>query len=203
MVKWICMEATLKTSPLSQLIARAILHLLSWRVDVVLPPSPKFIMVGAPHTSGWDLFFAVLLMHASGIKIHFVGKDSLFHGPFGVFMRWLGGIPVQRHAKGNFVQQLVDVFNRSTNLVIAISPEGTRGKIDYWRTGFYYIALGAGVPIALGFVDYENRVVGIGPSFYPTGDLAADFELVKKFYIGIQGRHPKRQGEIRIREIQG
>lgn len=193
------MELTLKTSRFSQVLANFLLRLISWRVDAYVPGTSKYILIGAPHTSGWDLFYALLLMHSTGIKMNFVGKESLFRWPLGVLMRWLGGIPVKRNAKNNFVQQIVDVFNKSTDLVVTIAPEGTREKAEYWRTGFYYIALGAGVPIALGFVDYENRVVGIGPHFYPSGDIQADFEIIREFYSGIKGRYPQRQGEIKIR----
>jgi len=194
------MELTLQTSRFSQVVANLFLRLISWRVDAIIPSASKYILIGAPHTSGWDLLFAVLLMHSTGIRMHFIGKESLFRWPLGIFMRWLGGIPVKRHSNNNFVQQIVDVYNRSTDLVITIAPEGTREKADYWRTGFYYIALGAGIPIAMAFVDYENRVVGIGPSLTPCGDIRADFEIIKKFYTGIQGKHPKRQGKIKIRE---
>lgn len=164
-----------------------------------MPSMPKYVLVGAPHTSGLDLFFVILLMHATGIKLHWVGKDTLFRWPIEGVMRWLGGIPVNRRSKNNFVQQVVDTFNRFDELVIAISPEGTRSKTEYWRTGFYYIALGAGVPIAMGFIDYPEKVVGIGPTFYPSGDLHADFIQIQAFYAGKTGRRPGKKGEIKLR----
>lgn len=145
----------------------------------------------------------MLLSHAAGIKVHWVGKDTLFKRPFGGILRKLGGIPVNRRSRSNFVQQVVDVFNKQKELVVAIAPEGTRDNVPYWKTGFYYIALGAGVPIALGFIDYAERVVGIGPTLFPSGDIHADFEQIKTFYAGKVGKHPHRQGKIQLRPSDG
>jgi 1-acyl-sn-glycerol-3-phosphate acyltransferase len=193
------MDTTLQINRFTQLLATAALRMKSWKLDVQLPLAPKFVLVGAPHTSSLDLFYALLLSHGAGIKLHWIGKDSLFRWPLGGAMRWLGGIPVKRNASQNFVTQMVNVFNKMEKLVVAIAPEGTRGKADHWKTGFYYIALGAGVPVALGFVDYKERTVGIGPSLYPSGDINADFEQIRSFYASKTGRHPHLQGEPRIR----
>ena len=193
------MDLTLQTNRFTQSLAMATLRLKSWKLDVNMPAAPKFVLVGAPHTSGLDLFYALMLAHGTGIKMNWIGKESLFRWPLGGPMRWLGGIPVQRHSRQNFVQQVVDIFNRLERLVIAIAPEGTRGKADHWKTGFYYIAQGAGVPIALGFVDYKDKIVGIGPTIYPSGDIHADFTQIKAFYAGKTGRYPHLQGEARIR----
>lgn len=193
------MELSLQRYNGTQALARAILRLISWRVNVTLPKPRKYVLIGAPHTSGWDLFYTILLELATGIKIHWVGKDSLFKWPLGIFMRWLGGIPVDRRSRNNFVGQIVEMFHQHQDLVIAVAPEGSRGKTEYWKTGFYYIAIGAGVPIALGYVDYLEKVVGIGPVIMPSGDIHADFSLIKEFYMGKKGKHPHRQGEIQIR----
>lgn len=182
----------------SQTLARACLRLQSWNLSITLPASPKFVLIGAPHTSNWDLLSAMLLKYASGLNLHWIGKDTLFRWPLGVLLRRLGGIPVNRRSSNRFVDQVVDNFNRIDDLVIAIAPEGTRAKTSYWRTGFYYIALGAHVPVALGFIDSGRKTIGIGPSFMPTGDIQADFHLIKEFYSGIQGRRPEKQGEIRL-----
>ena len=192
-------ELSLQTNSYLQILAKTILRLVSWKLEVTLPPDPKFVLVGAPHTSTLDLFYTLLMTHATGIQLHWIGKDSLFRWPLGGLMRWLGGIPVNRRSSNNFVQQIVDLYNQSERLIIAIAPEGTRGKADYWKTGFYYIALGAGVPIALGFIDYHERVVGIGPCLYPTGDIQTDFVKLNEFYSNVTGRHPEKQGEVRIK----
>ena len=182
----------------SQSLAKVILRLISWRLEVIYPAAPKYVLIGAPHTSGWDLFYALLLKYGAGIKMHWIGKDTLFRWPLGVILRWLGGIPVNRRSKNNFVQQVVDTFDKREEIVVAMAPEGTRSRTQYWKTGFYYIALGAEVPIALGFIDYRRKVVGIGPTITPSGDLQADFPQFKAFYKGISGRHPELQGEARI-----
>jgi 1-acyl-sn-glycerol-3-phosphate acyltransferase len=193
------MELSLPASTFSQALALAALRLKSWKLNVTLPTSQKFVLVGAPHTSNWDLLSALLIKYGAGLNMHWIGKDSAFRWPVGGVMRRLGGIPVNRRSSNNFVNQIVEVFNRMENLVVAIAPEGTRSKTGYWKTGFYYIALGARVPIALGYVDYGQKTVGIGPSFMPTGDIQADFQHIKNFYGGMKGKYPKLQGEIRLR----
>lgn len=186
----------------SQWLADTILRLISWQVDVSLPYARKFVLVGAPHTSGWDLFYTLLLKFSTGMELKWVGKDTLFTGPLGIIMRWLGGIPVDRRSRNNFVKQIVEQFHQREDLILAIAPEGSRGKTAYWKTGFYYIASGAQVPIALGYIDYPSRVVGIGPWLAPSGDIQADFSLIKAFYNGKTGRHPHKQGEIRLGDVE-
>lgn len=192
------MPSNTQKNTLSQKLADFVLRLISWQVDVTLPEARKYVVIGAPHTTGWDLFYLMLLKLSTGIDMKWVGKDTLFRWPLGVFMRWLGGIPVKRHSKNNFVEQIVAQFRQREELIIAIAPEGSRGKTSYWRTGFYYIALGADVPIALGFIDYPSRVVGIGPSLLPSGDIQVDFSKIKAFYGGKTGRYPERQGDIQL-----
>lgn len=192
------MPSNIQKNTLSQKLADFVLRLISWQVDVTLPEARKYVVIGAPHTTGWDLFYLMLLKLSTGIDMKWVGKDTLFRWPLGVFMRWLGGIPVKRHSKNNFVEQIVAQFRQREELIIAIAPEGSRGKTSYWRTGFYYIALGADVPIALGFIDYPSRVVGIGPSLLPSGDIQVDFSKIKAFYGGKTGRYPERQGDIQL-----
>jgi 1-acyl-sn-glycerol-3-phosphate acyltransferase len=157
------------------------------------------VLIGAPHTSNWDLFYALWLMQAAGVRGRFVGKDSLFRPPLGILMRWWGGVPVNRSLSSNFVQQMIEVFNRMDEFVLMIAPEGTRSQVDYWKTGFYYIALGAQVPIALAYVDYSTRTLGIGPTLYPSGDIQADFVQIKAFYADKKGKYPEKQGEIRLK----
>ena len=192
------MPSNTQKNTLSQKLADFVLRLISWQVDVTLPEARKYVVIGAPHTTGWDLFYLMLMKLSTGIDIKWVGKDTLFRWPLGVFMRWLGGVPVKRHSNNNFVEQIVAQFRQREELIIAIAPEGSRGKTSHWRTGFYYIALGADVPIALGFIDYPSRVVGIGPSLLPSGDIQVDFSKIKAFYGGKTGRYPERQGDIQL-----
>ena len=186
----------------SQHIGLAIAAVAGWRVQVPQPPPARCVIVGAPHTSSWDLPLTLLLMLAAGLRLRWIAKDTLFRGPLGWLLRALGGIPLNRRVRENFVEQMVTAFRASESLRLAISPEGTRRDAPHWKTGFYYIALGAGVPIVLGYADYRRRVVGLGPTLHPTGDLRADFESIRAFYRGIIGKHPERQGAIRIRETE-
>lgn len=180
-------------------LSRAILRLLGWRVEGNLPDTPKYVVIGAFHTTNWDFPLMLLLKSAIGLKVRWVGKHSLFRWPLGWLMRRLGGIPVDRRSPHNYVEQIVDAFRRRDELILVIAPEGTRKKTEYWKTGFYYIALGAGVPIALGFADYPRKVGGIGVSFMPTGDFEADLAQIRAFYADKRGLHTEKQGEIRIR----
>lgn len=194
---------SLSTSPVrsvSQALAQFILRLMGWKLQVELPDVPKYIVVGAPHTSNWDFVFTLLLMYGAGLTIYWIGKDSLFRPPFGALMRWLGGIPVVRDSRNDFVSQIVKLYRSRSELIIAISPEGTRSRTDYWKTGFYYIAQGAGIPIALGYVDFSKKQLGIGLSFYPSGDIQADFVKIKEFYADKRGKNSLLQGQIQLRD---
>jgi 1-acyl-sn-glycerol-3-phosphate acyltransferase len=182
-----------------QILARIILKLIGWRVEGSFPSTSKYILMGAPHTSNWDFPLGLLLMWATGRRFHFIGKDSLFRPPHGWFFRAMGGIPVYRDQRNNFVSQIVEVLNQSEDLIIVISPEGTRGKTSYWKTGFYYMALGAKIPIAAGFLDYEHKSMGIGLLLKPTGNLQADFGVLRAFYANIRGLHPEKQGPIELK----
>jgi 1-acyl-sn-glycerol-3-phosphate acyltransferase len=191
-----------RTLSFIQTIARAILRALSWELNVALPVNLKFVVIGAPHTSNLDFIFMLLLKYATGLKLHWIGKHTLFRPPFGKLMRWLGGIPVDRRSQNNFVDQIVEVINQHKEYVIAIAPEGTRSKSKYWRTGFYYIALGSGIPIAFGYIDYKEKVVGIGPGLYPSGDIHTDFDQIKKFYSNKTGKNPHLQGPLELHSKQ-
>ncbi len=184
---------------IAQIFAQAILRLLGWKIEARLPNSRKFVLVGAPHTSNWDFILMLLIMNALGLQLNWVGKDSLFNGSFGSLMHRLGGIPVDRSASHGFVDQMVAEFKRRQEMILVVAPEGTRGKSEYWKTGFYYIAQGANVPIALGYVDYAQKTGGIGATLQPSGDIQADMLPITRFYTGITGKYPQLQGEIRFR----
>jgi 1-acyl-sn-glycerol-3-phosphate acyltransferase len=190
----------IQESTLAQRVGRLILRLIGWRTEVISPPTSRYVMIGAPHTSNWDFFLMLLLMSVESIPIRWLGKDSLFKWPLGIFMRSLGAIPVNRRENTNLVDQIAALFDEYDELIIGLSPEGTRQKTSRWRTGFYYIALKANVPIVMAYVDYQHKVCGLGPSFKPTGDIHADFEIVREFYSGIIGKKPHKQGEIELLE---
>jgi 1-acyl-sn-glycerol-3-phosphate acyltransferase len=177
--------------------ANLILKLAGWRV-VGEPPRPQCVLIGAPHTSNWDFVFALLAFWSLEIDCRWVGKHTIFRPPFGWLMRQLGGIPLNRTTTSDFVPDVVAWFKREPDLTLCIAPEGTRSRKDHWRSGFYWIAHGAGVPIGLGFLDYEKRVGGIGETIMPTGDIEADMERIRGFYADVIGKHPENLSPIRV-----
>ena len=181
-----------------QRAAKLTLNLFGWNLVSELPPVQKYILIGAHHTSNWDLPLALLMMAGLGLRLRWIGKDSLFKGPQGVVMRWLGGIPVERGAKKNFVGQIVDLYQERKEMVITIAPEGTRSPIDHWKTGFYHIAEGAKVPVAMGFLDYSTKTCGVGGYFYPSGDMNDDLPVLQDFYLDKFGKYPQKQGSVRF-----
>lgn len=192
---------TAKASPsFAKGLADSLLKMTGWKVVGSFPTIPKYIMVGAPHTSNWDFPLAMMMMYSSGVRFNWVAKASLFKPPFGEIFKRMGGIPVWRDRKLNFTQQIVEAFHKAERMVVAIAPEGTRSLTTHWKTGFYYMALGANVPILMGFVDYSRKQVGAGPLLYPSGDLRSDFEKLRAFYSTKVGRYPEKAGKIEIRD---
>lgn len=185
---------------MTRALSRALLRLVGWKVVGDRPTEPKLIVIAAPHTSNWDFVLMLAMARVFDLRISWMGKDTLFRPPFGSLMRWLGGIPVRRDASHNLVDQMVERFAESDRLVLAIPPEGTRTRADYWRSGFYHIARGAGVPVAPSVLDYRHKTGGFGPTITLSGDVAADMDRIRAVYEGVAGKHPSRQGPVRLRE---
>ncbi|WP_082077940.1 lysophospholipid acyltransferase family protein [Thermus filiformis] len=183
-----------------QKLARFLLSLFGWRLVMEPPPAKKYVLIGAPHTSNWDFLVAVLAIFGLGLKARFLGKKELFSFPLGVLMRALGGIPVDRSRRTGLVDQAAQILRDHEEIVLLITPEGTRSQAPYWRSGFYHMALKAGVPIGLGYADFKKKEVGIGGYLWPTGDLQKDFEAIRAFYQDKTGKRPEKQGPIRIKE---
>ena len=141
----------------------------------------------------------ILVKSSQKIKLNFLGKGALFESPFGWLFRALGGIPVYRKKKLNMVDQMVEQFNQREHMILAMSPEGTRSYLEYWHSGFYHIAYKAGVPIAMATLDFGNKMVKLGSTFMPTGDIQADMKLIRAFYAGVQGKIPENQGPIQVK----
>lgn len=175
------------------------LKLAGWRTEGELPPSSKAILIAAPHTSAWDFPFMIAVAWVFRLRLRYLGRHTLFEGPLAGLMRWLGGIPVDRRAPHGLVRDVAAMFERE-NMVLAISPEGTRARRDHWRSGFYHIAREARVPIILGFLDFGRKVGGVGPSFVPTEDMRADMDRIRDFYGPIRGKRPHLQCDIRLSE---
>ena len=162
-----------------------------WHIDGRPPAVKKFILVGAPHTSNWD--FAVFLgaTEELGIRASYLGKHSLFRWSLRRFMLDMGGIPVDRSKRANYVEQVVAEFARRDELALVIAPEGTRHSDGRWRSGFYHIAIGAGVPIVPAWLDRSQRRAAIGQPIQPTGGYPADLKRIAAFYRAMQPGNPR------------
>jgi len=182
------------------LIGRSWLRVFGWTLSRPEGVPRKFVFIAAPHTSNWDFPFMVATAWALGLDISWLGKHTLFQPPHGWFFRAMGGIPVDRRSRQNIVQQVVKRFEEAEDLILGVPPEGTRRKVEYWKSGFYHIATEAGVPIGCAFLDFEQRRAGIGGFFEPTGDVGADMDKVRAFYEGIRGKHPDFESVPRLRE---
>ncbi|MEO7740263.1 MAG: lysophospholipid acyltransferase family protein [Novosphingobium sp.] len=162
-----------------------------WRLEGEAPASPRFVIIGAPHTSNWDFVFFLGATHAFGLEPSFMGKASLFRWPLRHFMYDMGGVPVVRSAKGNYAEAMVSAFAANEKFALVIAPEGTRSKVPQWRSGFYHIAHGAGVPIVCAWVDNGTMRGGLGLEIMPSGDFAADMTKIAAFYREVMPGHPK------------
>lgn len=166
--------------------------ILGWKIENDFPQQPKkYVVIAAPHTSWVDFPIAILSRMVSGTMVHFIGKGSLFKWPFGYFFRALGGTPVDRSKSNNMVDAVIDVFNSKEEFRLGISPEGTRKKVDNWKTGFYYIAKGANVPVVMATLDFENKKVKISEPYYTTDNMEEDFKNFKTFFNNIKGKNPE------------
>jgi len=180
--------------------AQFILKLTGWTLKVKTAEEKKFVLIGAPHTSNWDLPLALLVFWTVDLKIYWVAKIQIFKGPLRRLFSALGGIPVDRSRSQGFIEQISERFEKADNMVLTISPEGTRKKIEHWKSGFYYIAVSANVPIYFGYIDYAKRTLGFEEGFHPSGDIESDMKVINDYYKNIQGKYPNKQGEIRIRK---
>lgn len=172
--------------------ASFVFKLLGWQVINHTPPElKKYVVMMAPHTSNWDFVLGWIGYRALGISSSYLIKKEAFAFPLGVLLKSLGGIPVDRKSSTNIVFQVAEMFKKTDSLVITITPEGSRSLRRNWKRGFYHIAVNAGVPIALGFLDYKKKIGGIGEIIYPSGDYEKDFEQIKAFYTDKTGRYPE------------
>lgn len=171
----------------SRLLAR-----LGWRITGAFPDVPQAVVIGAPHTSNWDGVFGIAAVLALRLRITLMGKDSLFRGPAGPVLRWLGLIPVDRRSAAGVVAQSVAKFREKPQLLLGIAPEGTRKGASEWKSGFYRIAVEAQVPIVVAVFDYGAREVRLPLTLYPSGDFDADMARILACYRGVQPKRPAR-----------
>lgn len=183
-------------------LGRFLLRLAGFRVVGSLPELRSCLVVFAPHTSNWDFLVLLLARAALGQKISYLAKHTLFRPPFGWFFRLTSGIPVDRSGNRRVVETIAQEFTRRGDLWLAMAPEGTRARADHWKSGFYYIALTAKVPILLTAIDARRRVYVVGDLFHPSGDPEQDLPRLQAFYRDKLGFYPERAGQIRFRESE-
>ena len=174
-------------TPLLRFLAILILRLVGWTSIGSKVSVPKYVLIGAPHTSNWDFPLMLLVVLELRLQLFWMGKHTLFPFPFSGIMKWLGGIPINRTKSHNVVSDIVGQFKSNDNLVVLVPPEGTRRKVSEWKTGFYHIANNAGVPILMGYVDAAKKEAGFADFFYPTGELESDMKEIRSFYAKKKG----------------
>lgn len=189
------MHTTIFDTPVVNTILRlfstGFLRLTGWKVTGSLPPGvSKCVLIAAPHTSNWDLPYTLMVAFDLRLHVYWMGKQSIFSPPFRGVMMWLGGIPVDREKSTNLVAASAEAIrNADRPLQLVVPPEGTRSKERYWKTGFYYIALAAEVPIVMAYMDYAKKMSGLGLVVKPTGDIDADMAVIKAFYAPFKGKN--------------
>ena len=173
-------------------ISKFILFLKGWKVAGDIPKDiSKCIIIAAPHTSNWDFVIGRAFGYLLSMNAKYLGKSQLFTPLYGWFFRLTGGIPVDRTKHNNLVSFSMDLFNKSKKLIITLSPEGTRQRVDKWKLGFYHIAVGAKIPIVISFLDYKEKKVGIGKVIYPSGNIKKDMQIIQDFYKTITPKYPE------------
>ncbi|MGM0564024.1 MAG: lysophospholipid acyltransferase family protein [Pseudomonadota bacterium] len=178
----------------SRWFGRSVLSLMGWRIEGELPNVKKCVVIGAPHTSNWDFVVGMAAMLALGIQASWMGKHQIFFWPVKYFWRFLGGLPTYRDKSLGSVGQRVALFNHCDQLFLGITPEGTRDRVDQWKSGFYHIAVQAGVPIFPVAFDYASKTFHLCELFQPTGDAEADIAALRQHYRQFPGRHPEKAG---------
>lgn len=182
------------------LLSRIWLFLWRWKVVDNEPIPAKCVVIAAPHTSNWDFPITLAMAAVKGVDIRWLGKAQMFNPVLGPMFRWLGGISVERENPGDLVADLAAEFDRHDELAMVVPAEGTRSEVEYWKSGFYRIAVQAGVPIVCAFVDKSTRSGGFGPVIIPSGDVRADMDKIREFYKGKTGLKAGRFAEPRLRD---
>jgi 1-acyl-sn-glycerol-3-phosphate acyltransferase len=175
---------------LTRFVGQSYLFVTGWRIEGCPPNLPKFVLIVAPHTSNWDFMVGMAIMFATGLRLAFMAKHSLFWEPLGTYMRWLGAFRIDRRASSGSVGVAVEELRARDKLILAVTPEGTRQKVVQWKTGFYHIAAQSGLPIVPLAFDYGRRAGVFGDPVWPSGDMAADVDKLKAFYAPMRGKYP-------------
>jgi 1-acyl-sn-glycerol-3-phosphate acyltransferase len=183
-----------KSNVLARATGRLMLSAFRWQIRGKVLNAPKFVMVLAPHTSIWDFYVGLAGKLAVGLHSSWLVSAAYTWWPLGFFLRRLGGIPIYQNGSHNLVSQLVQSFNENDRMMVTLFPEGTRKKAEKWKTGFWYIASQAGIPIQLVSFDYEKRITQCGPVIEPSNNIEADMKKIQEYYKGVQAKHPDKFG---------
>jgi len=170
------------------------MRLSGWRIEGSFPDIPKFVLIVAPHTSNWDFLVGLQAMFALRLRLSYLAKHTLFWFPLGAFMRWFGGVPVDRSVHADRVRDAVEEFKRRDKLILVVTPEGTRKRVPRWKRGFYHVATGAGVPIVPVSFDYSKKLITIEQPFFPSGDIDGDMMELRGLYRPEMAKSPENFG---------
>ncbi len=181
--------------PLVAGFGRLMLTLAGWKIEGNFPDSPKMMLIVAPHTSNWDFLVGLMAKFALRLECRFMAKASLFWWPLGAFLRQVGGLAINRAEAGDVVMASVRAYAERERLVLVITPEGTRSRVERWKSGFHRIAHGAGVPVVLAVFDYARKVVQLGPAFDATEDYDGDLAAMQSHITAAMAKHPERYGQ--------
>lgn len=184
---------------ITQRVCAWIMRSCGWTVVFRWPPVPKCVVIFYPHTSNWDFIWGVLAYLSLGWKLRFCAKDDWFRWPFGILARALGGIPVNRRASTGFVEQLKREYDHAEEMYVAITPEGTRSRTEYWKSGFYHLALATKTPVGLGFMDFPNKRIGVDTYIELSANEEQDLARFRAYYADKRGVRPSLQGDIRFK----
>ena len=176
------------------------MKVFGWTVAGHRPDTDKIVIIAAPHTSNWDVFFLLAAAFCFRVRINFLIKDAWFFPVMGSVLRFFGGIPVDRSRSNNLVDDLATRIKDAPYFALVVPPAGTRKYTEYWKSGFYHIAAAAQIPLVSGYLDYAKKEAGLGLSFVPTGDVSADMDRLREFYGPITGRYPEKKSRIRLRQ---
>ena len=170
-------------------LGRSVLRLGGWTITGDWPDLPRLVVIAAPHSSGWDAVWGLAAKLAMGVEITFIAKAELFRWPLGWLLRQFGGHPVDRSAPGGIVDQTADEIRRAERMWFVLAPEGTRRRVEHWKTGFWKIARRAGVPVYCAWFHYPDRTIGLGPLVELTDDAAADMARIRAIYRPYLGKN--------------
>jgi len=176
-----------------RLISNSTMHLFGWKVEGTLPDLPKYVIIGAPHTSNWDFLLFLGVIFRLKVKARYMGKAELFRSLFGWFFYYCGGVPVERTKSQGLVEQMVEACEKAKQFILVIAPEGTRHGVKEWKRGFYHIAKGAGMPIVMAKVNGRQKTIHVGQVFHPTEDMETDMKSIQDAFKGIVGVHPQKK----------